>query len=392
MRLPEERLTCSCGGTHRLELDTVVIDRAALASLASYLAGESLQGPPLLVSDDNTYAAAGRQAAEVLRAAGFAPQEHVFSRSGELVPDERALGELMLALRHRPGMLVSVGAGTVTDVTRYTASISGLPFVAVACAPSMDGYASSVAPLMEGGMKKTLPGVSAQAIFADPDVLAAAPARMLQAGFGDLLGKLTAKADWLLSHHLTGEPHCPYVQGFVDAAVGRCLSKADECRPGNPEYAASLLEGLIVSGLGIAMVGNSRPASGSEHHFAHYWEVRALKEGLAVPLHGQKVGVAAVLIAELYEVAQEYVSKKGDIDVQKAFQQFEADIPRANDCRSLLQRAGAPASYSELGIPKEWVVDAFREAMYIRERFTILRVADQQGWLAEAAERITAGL
>ncbi len=392
MRLPEERLTCSCGGSHRLELDAVVIENGALKALASYLRQHSLDKNPLLISDDNTYEASARQAAETLRAEGITPQEHVFVRAGELVPDERALGELMLTLRNRPSVLVSVGAGTITDITRYTASISGLPFVAVACASSMDGYASSVAPLICAGMKETLPSVSPQAIFGDPDVLAAAPARMLQAGFGDLLGKLTAKADWLLGHAWIGESHCPYEQDFVDAAVMTYLTRAEECRPGNPAYAASLLEGLIISGIGIAMAGDSRPASGSEHHFAHYWEIRALKDGRSIPLHGQKVGVATVLIARLYELMQQRAAESGDARLRDVFQKLGAAIPRSDYCRSLLGKAGAPATYSDLGIPKDWVIDAFREAMHIRERFTILRLAEQQGWLADATDRIISEL
>ena len=30
---------------------------------------------------------------------------------------------------------------------------------------------------------------------------------------------------------------------------------------------------LLLSGLAMQMVGNSRPASGAEHHMSHLWEM-----------------------------------------------------------------------------------------------------------------------
>ncbi|MFQ7422713.1 MAG: iron-containing alcohol dehydrogenase [Anaerostipes sp.] len=31
--------------------------------------------------------------------------------------------------------------------------------------------------------------------------------------------------------------------------------------------------GLLLSGLAMQMTGHSRPASGAEHHMAHFWEM-----------------------------------------------------------------------------------------------------------------------
>ena len=50
----------------------------------------------------------------------------------------------------------------------------------------------------------------------------------------------------------------------------------------------------------MGMTGNSRPASGAEHHMAHYWETAALAAGREHPLHGNSVGVATRVIAEIY--------------------------------------------------------------------------------------------
>jgi len=49
-------------------------------------------------------------------------------------------------------------------------------------------------------MKQTISARSRIAIFADLPTLCAAPRAMIAAGFGDMLGKFTALADWRLGH------------------------------------------------------------------------------------------------------------------------------------------------------------------------------------------------
>ena len=59
--------------------------------------------------------------------------------------------------------------------------------------------------------------------------------------------------------------------------------------------------GLLLSGLAMQMMGNSRPASGAEHHISHLIEMQP--EGVGVSssaLHGEKVGVGTLLALEEY--------------------------------------------------------------------------------------------
>ena len=52
------------------------------------------------------------------------------------------------------------------------------------------------------GLQKALGRV---AILADTEVLRNAPMEMLQAGYGDIIGKFSALNDWKLSHLINGE-------------------------------------------------------------------------------------------------------------------------------------------------------------------------------------------
>ena len=58
---------------------------------------------------------------------------------------------------------------------------------------------------------------------------------------------------------------------------------------------------LVESGLCMAEAGHSRPASGAEHHYSHFWELRLLREGRPPILHGLKVAIGTLETARLWD-------------------------------------------------------------------------------------------
>ena len=68
----------------------------------------------------------------------------------------------------------------------------------------------------------------------------------------------------------------------------------------DPEFLNFLIQGLIGSGIGIAMVGNSRPTSGAEHHVAHFLELKAVRNEIPHHFHGVNVALGTLLMAMLY--------------------------------------------------------------------------------------------
>jgi len=72
----------------------------------------------------------------------------------------------------------------------------------------------------------------------------------------------------------------------------------------NKDAIASLMEALILSGIAMSYIGNSRPASGSEHHLSHFWELTFLQEDIPCALHGTKVGIGTVVALKLYKQAE----------------------------------------------------------------------------------------
>lgn len=368
--------SCACGKSHKVDIQAIRVGSGVIQELPGIL--RDLGASHIfLVTDNYTYEAAGRQVEQLLDQAGLAYHKRVFQTETPLVPNEYALGSVLAAMTSQDDMLLAVGSGTLNDVTKYVSARTGVPYVIAATAPSMDGYASTVAPTILDGFKTTLPAVYPAAIVADVDILKDAPMPMLTAGFGDIIGKFTSLADWRLSHQLNGEYYCPEVAGVIEAAVETCAANAQALAQREPQAIQAVTEALILSGLAMGMVGVSRPASGAEHQMAHYWEMDALRRGEEHPLHGNAVGVGTVLAASLYEMAAEYLP-----------QGFAA--PDKGQILACLQAAGSCADPKELGIRRELCLKSLLHAMELRDRFTVQKLLEQKGKLSLCAQELVA--
>ena len=368
--------SCACGKSHKVDIQAIRVGSGVIQELPGIL--RDLGASHIfLVADNYTYEAAGRQVEQLLDQAGLAYHKRVFQTETPLVPNEYALGSVLAAMTSQDDMLLAVGSGTLNDVTKYVSARTGIPYVIAATAPSMDGYASTVAPTILDGFKTTLPAVYPAAIVADVDILKDAPMPMLTAGFGDIIGKFTSLADWRLSHQLNGEYYCPEVAGVIEAAVETCAANAQALAQREPQAIQAVTEALILSGLAMGMVGVSRPASGAEHQMAHYWEMDALRRGEEHPLHGNAVGVGTVLAASLYEMAAEYLP-----------QGFAA--PDKGQILACLQAEGSCADPKELGIRRELCLESLLHAMELRDRFTVQKLLEQKGKLSLCAQELVA--
>lgn len=381
---------CSCGRVHPTGVTQIHVYPGLLKDWMKHVDLNELGRSCLLVADDNTWSVVGEQVSRQLSDVKLSVNKLVFADEGKgtLVADERSLGRVLMAMESQPDFLIAIGSGTISDLVRYTATQAKIPYYIIATAPSMDGYASSVAPLICRGKKRSYKASAPQGIFADVDILASAPSEMIQAGIGDLLGKITARADWQLAHLLTGEYFCPEVQQKVNGAVQETIAAM-----GNDLNARLFIEKLILalvdSGQAITAVGNSRPASGSEHMLAHYWEVKALESQRTLGLHGQKVGLATELVLNLYAKVSERVASRGETETMQLFRQVTRDMPTVGSYRRLLAKSGISFHPLKLCIPLDWIRESLlHEAIFSRDRYTVLRYAYERGWLAEIVEEI----
>ncbi len=286
---------CTCGRDHICPIETVAIGPDVLDRLEEKCrAFDKI----VLLADENTWDACGKMVAEKLSAKN--PIVVVLPYGKErLVPNEAAVELAESQMSEDVDLIVGVGSGVINDMSRYISYKRKISYYIVATAPSMDGYASTVAAMLFGGMKTTLPSHTPKAIFAVSDVIRNAPMEMLQAGYGDIVGKFSSLNDWKLGALLYNEYYCQKVYDILYATAIRVRDLAEGILARDAEAVDALMEALVVAGITIAYVGNSRPASGSEHHLSHFFEITGLQENKPYFDHGLDVLYSSVITAKM---------------------------------------------------------------------------------------------
>ncbi len=207
-KYPAGVYNCSCGEVHNVSTRRVIVEHGAINTIAQLLDEMKLPKDVFIVCDDNTYDAAGMKVIKVFKDAGIKNRSFVFPKDEIHHPDENAIGSLMMAMEPEPELLIAVGTGTLNDLCRFCATRIKIPYCVVGTAPSMDGFASNVIPVTKGGMKVTYFGITPEFVLGDLDVLSKSPLKLMAAGFGDIIGKVPARLDWMFGHLIFGEDMC----------------------------------------------------------------------------------------------------------------------------------------------------------------------------------------
>ena len=289
---------CTCGKSHKCPMDYVIIGKDVLGSLTDIC--EKYQNI-LLVSDQNTYKVCGKEVAKIL---GDKITTSIMFETGgaPLIPNEDAIAAIHAKYVDGVDLILGVGSGVINDLCKIVSFERKLPYYIVATAPSMDGYASVGSALILKGMKVTLNAAPPKAIIADTKVLKDAPMDMIQAGYGDIIGKYSCMNDWKLSALINDEYFCQKVYDITYEMADKVKGLAEGVVKRDEDAVGALMEALVVVGIAMAYVGNSRPASGSEHHFSHYFEITGILTGKPYLAHGIDVVYSAVLTAKIREL------------------------------------------------------------------------------------------
>ncbi len=306
-----------------------------------------------IVTGPNVYKVVGKKVIEILEDSGFEAQYWIVDKATKDNAKRVANEAKEIGAR----LYIGLGGGKSIDIAKYAAKLNNQLFISVPTAASHDGIASPFASLKGFGQPMSIKAKVPIAIIADISVISKAPLRLLRAGVGDLIGKLTAVKDWQLAHKLKGEYYGAYAAQLALLSAKHVIKYHELIASGSPEGVRIVVEALISSGVAMCIAGSSRPASGSEHLFSHALDLIAPKPAL----HGEQVGVGTIMMLYLYS------------------------DPMWRKVKKVLERIGAPTTAKELGIPKEIVIKALTIAHKIRPRYTIL---GESGLTWEAAEKL----
>ena len=287
---------CPCGKEHTMATKVVEISSGATARVGQILTDANFPKKLLLVADENTLGVSAGLL-ESLNDAGFETKKIIYKNM--MYAKIEQVNELKALCSDIDG-IISVGTGSLNDICRVTAYDMKKRFCIFATAPSMDGFASDTAPIIENNFKNSWKAEQPEIIIADTKILAKAPVELKAAGFGDMVAKYIGILDWRVANLLIGEYYCDAVADITMQGVNKVMALADKVTVDDEAAAGSIMEGLVLSGIGMKLAMSSRPASGAEHVVSHFWECYKLARGIWPEFHGKKVGVASVLINRIY--------------------------------------------------------------------------------------------
>ena len=423
----------------------VNIEAGALASVPAVFRENFGDGPVIVVADGNTFEVAGKEVHRRLEEAGYTMMEpYVFPAGPPLYAEYSNIEKLRDSLQEHDAIPVAVGSGTLNDVVKRSSHECGRPYMCVGTAASMDGYTAFGASIEKDGLKQTLSCPAPRAVVADLEILQNAPENMTASGYADLLGKVTSGADWLIADALEVEKIDPTGWSLVQDHLRGWTDSPAELRAGDQQATGHLVEGLIMSGLGMQSYESSRTASGAEHQFSHLWEMEGLGKDADPPLsHGFKVGVGSVAIAALYELLLE--RNLADLDVEalrdswpteeemeksvraqhtnpdleegaveqalakyisvdelvgrlellqevwpELREKLREQLMPAGRIKEMLEAAGCPTTPLEIGLGWEDFEKTYARAQTIRKRYTVLDLASETGLLDECVQELFA--
>ena len=427
---------CPCGKNHTIAIDEVVVGSGAVKRLPEFVKKYGCK--PFVVADVNTFAAAGKQVCEILKAATIPFSSFVF-QDAALEPDEKAVGAAVMHYDTACDVIVGVGSGVINDVCKILSNLTKRPYIIVGTAPSMDGYASATSSMSRDGVKISLNSRCADVIIGDTDILKTAPLHMLKSGLGDMLAKFVSIAEWRIAHIITGEYYCEEVAQLIRTAVKKCVDNAEGLLAREDAALEAVFEGLVIGGVAMAYAGVSRPASGVEHYFSHVWDMRGLEFGTQVDLHGIQCAMATMKAVELYEkvlaVKPDYEKAKAYVDAfsladwntqlraflgssaetmidlekkegkyrkdthaarfaliqenwENILQILREELPTTEELCKLMDTVGISRDLATIGVDQEMAKQTFRATKDIRDKYVLSRLAWDLGILEELCETL----
>ncbi len=385
------------------------------------LFGES---PCIIIADENTFAAAGKDVQDGLRASGRTCLEPLVLEARGLYAEYSYVTRIQSALAGNQAIPVAVGSGSINDLTKLASHLCGRQYLSVATAASMDGYTAFGASITHEGSKQTFDCPAPIGVVADLDVIAAAPEGLNASGYADLVAKVPAGLDWLLADSLGVDAVDPEIWEMVQSRLDVWMSDAAGVKRRDLEVTRRLTLALMVTGFAMQASCSSRPVSGAEHQFSHLWDMEHHSYRGITPSHGFKVGIGSLASLGLYEAVLAHDFEKMDVDasvkawptlaendaeigklfeipelrqkailesttkyvdhdaLRKQLEQLKRDWPQIRERLSqrmmtvdalhdMLEAAGCPVRSEDIGVSRERLRISFRKAYHIRRRFTI---------------------
>ncbi len=421
---------CPCGKNHSFSAE-VHCGAGVINKLPDILRERKIK-KAFILTDENTYIAAGAQVCKLLADGKIGYQSYTLPEK-EPHPDEQRVGTAVMHMEPDCDAVIGVGSGVINDIGKTLAALSRLPYIIVGTAPSMDGYASATSSMTRDGLKVSVNTKAADVIIGDTDILKNAPLRLLRSGLGDMIAKYVSICEWRIASVITGEYYCEEVAQLIRDALQQCVERAEGLLNREADAVEAVFAGLVIGGVAMNYAGCSRPASGNEHYISHIVDMRAVEFGTAEDLHGIQCAIGTLETLRLYEklqkitpdrekalryaenfsyedwaqalrsflgrgaesmIALEQKEKKYDVSAHKTrleiilahweelMEIVRQELPASAEVERLLDTIGAPKTLGEIDVDASLSM-IFRATKDIRDKYVLSRLLWDLGILDE---------
>ena len=326
--------------SHTMELPRqIVVGENNIQEVGEFLHGLSANSKKVsIISGKNVKKIFGQEIDSSLKESRINSIWHL--ASSNLVQDIKQIQKKVK--NAKTDLIIGIGGGRSVDIAKLCSFNLRKPFVSIPTSASHDGIASPFVSV-RGEKPHSLVATAPLGVFVDVNVIKGAPKKLLASGCGDLMAKVTAVKDWQLGRDKKGEYYGRYSADLASMSA-KILIESSPSFSKKGIDARIIVEALISAGVASCIAGSSRPCSGAEHLFSH--AVDHLEFG--VGLHGEKVGIGAIMIAKLQGQDWKKIVKT-------------------------LKNVGAPTTAKEIGLKPRVLTKALTIAQSLRpERYTIL--------------------
>ena len=264
----------------------VVAGHGVLHVIPELISREFKRGKVAIISGQKTYEMAGRDVENYLVEADFDTESYKIKDV-----TEQDVTECFEHFKDKKiAIVIGIGGGSKIDAAKLVAFRLKVPMVSVPTTASHDGIASPRATVKGPGVVLSQEAAMPIAIVADTSVMIKAPYRYMASGAGDVISNITAIMDWKLANRLNGEEFSSSAAALAEYASKELIEKAHLVAAGVEESAWLVTKQILASGTAMAIASSSRPASGSEHLFAHALELY----GPGKTMHGEQCAMGSL--------------------------------------------------------------------------------------------------
>ncbi len=333
----------------------VYIGHNAIYNIREVIEKNLRSGTVLIITGNKTYDIAAKKVIDLINNIDY-----------KVIKVENSTMETLNSIKndvkkYKIGLTMGIGGGSKIDLAKKVAYDLNVPFISVPTAPSHDGIASPRASIYDEKSFLSIEATMPSAIVADTSIMLKAPFRFAASGASDVIANITSVMDWKLANRIKGEEFSSTAAVISEYASKELIENANIIQPGLEDSIWLIMKEILASGTAMAIAGTSRPASGSEHLFAHALEIL----GRGTSMHGEGVAMGSLVAMYFHG---------GDWEM----------------LHDVYKKIGVSTKASDYGISNNIAIKALSIAHRLRpERYTILGETDLSDNVAEKALETT---